>query len=189
MNSGAGQILTGGGLVRLDRRRLLAGLAGLALAPGTSAFGGQAPIPPRAGRVERVLVEKSSRRLLLYGGGAILAEYPIALGGRPVGPKRRLGDGRTPEGNYVIDGRNDRSPYHLALHVSYPDADDIARADAAGVDPGGDICVHGLPAGFERLDPAAFTTDWTEGCIAVSDRAIEAIWSRVADGTPIDIRA
>jgi murein L,D-transpeptidase YafK len=168
--------------IRIGRRRLIGSMAAaVALARAV-----RAETPETA---DRILVLKAARTLQLLKDDDVIATYPVALGSEPVGPKHRLGDGRTPEGRYVIDGRSDANPYHLALHISYPNASDRARARRAGYNPGGNICVHGLPDGFEELDPVEFSVDWTRGCIAVSDRAIEEIWRRVADGTPIDIRA
>lgn len=173
------------GLVR--RRGFLGGLAGAGLMRALPARA--VPAGALAAPADLVLVLKADRLLhLLRDGAGIVATYPVALGRQPVGPKRRLGDQRTPEGRYRIDGRNAESRFHLALHISYPDAADRERAAAAGADPGGDICLHGLPPGYEALDPPAFVRDWTDGCIAVSDRAIEEIWDRVEDGTPIVIR-
>lgn len=139
-------------------------------------------------KADRILVVKSKRELQLLHGGVVLKTYPIALGRHPKGPKHRQGDGRTPEGTYVVDGRWTRTPYHLALHISYPDEDDRARARTAGYRPGGDILIHGMPARFGHTDPVRFFRDWTNGCIAVGNIAIEEIWNSVDDGTPIEIR-
>jgi murein L,D-transpeptidase YafK len=141
-----------------------------------------------AARADRVLVEKSARRLTLYRADVPIATYRIALGGTPVGDKQRRGDGRTPEGRYVIDRRNAASRYHLSLHISYPDASDRADARRRGVDPGGDIFIHGLPNGFVAAMATSLRRDWTLGCIAVGNADIEALWRLVADGTPIEIR-
>jgi murein L,D-transpeptidase YafK len=141
--------------------------------------------PPRA---DRILVLKSARKLLLLRHGTVLRSYPIALGPHAVGPKRARGDGRTPEGVYMIDGRNPRSRYHLALHISYPNAADRAHATAVQADPGGAIFIHGLPAWYGPGDPGRFYKDWTEGCISVGNTAIEQIWAAVPDGTPIEVR-
>ena len=122
---------------------------------------------------------------MLLRGGVVLRSYPIALGSNPFGPKRVRGDGRTPEGIYVIDGRHTHSPYRLALHISYPSAADRAHSRA---DPGGDIFIHGLPAWYGPRDPDRFYKDWTQGCISVGNTAIEEIWSAVDNGTPIEIR-
>jgi len=137
---------------------------------------------------DRILVLKSERKLLLLHDGAILRSYPIALGSHAIGPKRAEGDGRTPEGLYVIDGRHAHSPYHLALHISYPNGADRAQSTAAHVVPGGNIFIHGLPRWYGPADPARFYKDWTKGCISVGNTAIEEIWTAVADGTPIEIR-
>ncbi len=126
-----------------------------------------------------MLVSKKKREMLLLRGESLLRTYRVALGRQPVGPKRQEGDGRTPEGRYTIDRRNARSRYHLSLHISYPDAEDAARAREAGVDPGGDIMIHGLADGV-RLEG-----DWTQGCIAVTDEEMDEIWGLVGDGTAI----
>jgi murein L,D-transpeptidase YafK len=143
----------------------------------------QAPV-----KADRILVLKSKRVLQLLRGAVVLKSYPIALGRHAKGPKRRRGDGRTPEGVYVIDYRFTSSSYHLALHISYPDAEDEARALAHHVQPGGDILIHGMPARFGHTDPVRFFHDWTDGCIAVGNVAVEEIWQAIDDGTPIEIR-
>ncbi|HXZ01850.1 MAG TPA: L,D-transpeptidase family protein [Stellaceae bacterium] len=158
-------------------------LAVLALWALPSPATAQAP-----GKADRILVLKAKRQLLLLRDGFVLKSYPIALGRHPKGPKRRAGDGRTPEGIYVIDYRFTSTPFHLALHISYPDAEDQARALAAQVRPGGDILIHGMPARFGHTDPVRFFHDWTNGCIAVGNIAIEEIWQAIDDGTPIEIR-
>ncbi len=140
---------------------------------------------------DRLLVRKSQRLMFLMAGEDILRTYPIALGGDPIGHKQRRGDRRTPEGTYRVDGRNPFSRFHLSLHLSYPNAVDRHRALAAGYDPGGDIAIHGLPreADPEEGDPARFYEDWTDGCIAVGNRAIEELWSLVPDGLTVVIEA
>src|SRR3954454_9166210 len=130
-------------------------------------------------RADQIIVNKTRREMLLIRGQSVLRSYRVALGRDPIGHKQREGDGRTPEGRYTIDRRNPKSRYHLALHISYPNAEDRARAKAAGVDPGGDIMIHGLKDGVRRED------DWTQGCIAVTNEEMEEIWSLVPEGTPI----
>ena len=88
----------------------------------------------------------------------------------------------------MIDSRNVVSRYHRALHISYPSAADRRDARRRGVDPGGDIMIHGWPNGTRKSDEPYFARDWTLGCIAVSDREIEEIWRLVPNGTPIEIR-
>ena len=89
---------------------------------------------------------------------------------------------------YTIDGRVERSQYHLALHISYPDSAHCARAAARGESPGGDVMIHGLPPKFSFVGAAHRKMDWTAGCIAVTDEEIEEIWRAVPNGTKIEIR-
>ena len=155
-----------------------------ATAKATPAFFVLPPLKP-----DKILVLKSARKLELLKDGVVLKTYPIALGANPIGPKRVLGDGKTPEGIYMIDGRQPHSHYHLALHISYPNAADRVQATAGDRDPGGDIEIHGLPGWYEGpLNPVHFEKDWTHGCISVGDHAIEEIYAAVDIGTPIEIR-
>jgi murein L,D-transpeptidase YafK len=145
------------------------------------------PLPPDV-TADRVLVEKAARRLTLSRNGTPLKTYRVALGRAPVGPKEQEGDKRTPEGMYLIDFHKADSDYHRALHVSYPEQRDIDRAAAAGVPPGFDIMIHGIRNGKGWIGAFHRMTDWTAGCIAVTDAEIEEIWRAVPDGTPIEIR-
>ena len=140
--------------------------------------------------VDLVLVDKSDRTLTLLSGGFPLKTFTgLQLGDAPLGPKHFEGDERTPEGRYTIDYRNPRSAYHLSLHISYPDAADRAFAAAHGRSPGGDIMIHGQPNGLPGADTGVrMPGDWTDGCIALSNAEIEALWRLVPDGTPIEIR-
>jgi len=154
-----------------------------------SAAAAEPPQPaPLEEQASAVLVLKGERRLVLRRGEDEIAAYDIALGFEPEGHKRQEGDGRTPEGHYVIDWRNPASSYHLSLHISYPSAADRAAAGKAGVDPGGMIMIHGLPNGMSWLGGTHSLRDWTAGCIAVTSAEIEEIWRLVPDGTPIEIR-
>jgi len=149
-----------------------------------SATGAAAESPqdfaPVAERADAIRVYKSERKMDLLRGNEIIRSYRVRLGGAPVGPKRQQGDLRTPEGEYRISYRNSASRFHLSLRVSYPNADDLRQARARGVDPGGDIMIHG------GSSPDDFR-DWTEGCIAVSNAEIEEIWRLVPVGTPVRI--
>ena len=136
--------------------------------------------------VDRIVVEKSQRRMDLMSGQTVVRSYQIALGSAPEGDKRQEGDGKTPEGKYVIEGRNSASAFHLSLKISYPDATDRAEATARNVSPGGDIFIHGAPNWW--LLSGQPPGDWTRGCIAVTKAEIEEIWRLVPDGTPVEIR-
>jgi murein L,D-transpeptidase YafK len=165
----------------ITRRSLLGGSAALAAA---SLAGCATPSkfksysgPPITGLV----VNKAARRMYLLSGNKALRAFDIQLGGDPVGPKRMEGDGKTPEGHYMIDRRNPNSSYHLSLGISYPNPADIAFAQSMGVSPGGNIFIHGTPREKRRGG------DWTAGCIAVTNREMEDIYAMVQDGTPIII--
>lgn len=134
-----------------------------------------------AARADRIIVDKSERRMQLLRNNMVIRTYPILLGDAPTGPKRQQGDERTPEGDYRISGRNANSRFHLSLRVSYPDEADRKRAKLRGFDPGGDIMIHGgTPPGYRR--------DWTDGCIALTNEQIEEVWSLVPTGIPIRIK-
>lgn len=139
-------------------------------------------------KVDHIVVIKSERRLMLLHGDAVVRAYRIALGRYPEGPKVREGDSRTPEGRYLIDEKLPKSNFYKAIEISYPNARDLARADALGVDPGGRIMIHGLPNRMSAARVGHPMVDWTQGCIAVTNREMDEIWRLVAPGTPIEIR-
>ncbi len=152
-------------------------------------LGRQIPeLVPAADRADLIRVDKTARTLSLLRGGDIIGVYKISLGTDSKEHKIKEGDGRTPEGRYVIDSKNNHSRFHLSLHVSYPNAGDRERALRLGVSPGGDIMVHGLPNGLSWLGKLHLRRDWTDGCIAVTNPEIDDIWARVAPGTAIEIR-
>lgn len=140
------------------------------------------------GLADSIVIEKRARRMTLYHLGRPIRAYEVALGGNPVGDKVEAGDRRTPEGLFSIEARNPNSQFHLSLKISYPDARARQRAQALGVNPGGNIMIHGLPNG--RGDVGAYhrTADWTNGCVALTDQEIEEIWSAVPIGTPVHIK-
>ncbi len=138
-------------------------------------------------KADKVVVYKSRRRLVLVRNGEALKSFKIALGENPEGHKIRQGDSRTPEGEYILDRRNPESNFHLSIHISYPNRRDRMNAQKHGVSPGGNIMIHGLPNGLEWIGKFHTVKDWTEGCIAVTNREIEEIWQAVEDGTPIEI--
>jgi murein L,D-transpeptidase YafK len=133
--------------------------------------------------VTRIEVQKSARQMHLLHHTTLLESYDIALGFAPGGHKTTEGDGRTPEGRYFIDRRNPNSAFYLSIGISYPNAEDIAQAQARGVSPGGDIFIHGTPTPWRQRG------DWTAGCIAVKNREMRHIYAAVRDGTVIDIYA
>ncbi|MDQ2825316.1 MAG: L,D-transpeptidase family protein [Verrucomicrobiota bacterium] len=145
------------------------------------------PLPANT-TIDRIVVEKSARKLSIFRGDKKLKTYRIALGRCPLGAKEQEGDMKTPEGVYKIDYRNPHSDYHLALHVSYPSDEDIAKAAERGVPAGFDIMIHGLPNNRGWIGAFHRRKDWTAGCMALTDEEIEEVWRVTPDGTPIEIR-
>ena len=133
--------------------------------------------------VTSIVVNKTARKMYLLHNEDILTDYAVELGFAPEGDKKVRGDGKTPEGTYLIDRRNPNSSFHLSLGISYPNAQDRAEARAMGRDPGGDIFIHGQPNAFRAKGP-----DWTAGCISVKNKEMEEIYSMVRVGTLITIR-
>lgn len=159
-------------------------LSGAALAKAAAPAATALP-QPRAAMADAIVVYKARRELVLYANGRpIHVIRHIQLGRNAVGAKQVQGDARTPEGRYTIDFGKQDSAYHLALHVSYPSAQDRALAQARGQNPGGAIYIHGQPNDWPR---GRVPGDWTQGCIALSNAEIEDLWAMVPDGTPIEI--
>jgi murein L,D-transpeptidase YafK len=174
-------------------RRVLA-----ALALTCMAFAAQGDALPQAERVmlrsteslppvDRVVVRKSERRLLLLHGTTVVRSYKVALGLNPVGQKEREGDYRTPEGRYYLVRRNPRSEYFLSIQVSYPNDADLKRAHKNHWQAGGSIMIHGLPNQLKHEPGYYEITDWTDGCIALSNADMVEVWLLTPDNVPIDI--
>jgi len=135
-------------------------------------------------KADEIVVYKSEHRLELRVHGKTIRHYRVALGRNPVGHKLYQGDNRTPEGRYRIDMRNANSQFYRSLRISYPDRTDRDVALTVGVSPGDWIMIHGQ----KNTGPARNAyTDWTNGCIAVTNREMDEIWSMVDVGTPITI--
>ena len=191
----AGPSATGPSCLLHKARAALAGLLPAAALPALLLAGvaarasaiedGYRPAPPPP---DSILVVKSEHRLYLFRAGTVVRSYPVRLGLNPVGPKRHEMDFRTPEGRYVIDGRNRHSRYFRALHVSYPNADDRREAAAMRARPGGDIMIHGLPNAPQKPLSYYQTQDWTNGCIALSNEDLLDLWARVPSRIPVEIR-
>ena len=153
------------------------------LFPSLSIFSKQAKANIKKTRVDLIVVWKSKRRMTLFYKKKALKSYSIRLGFNPRGHKRREGDGKTPEGNYWITHKNANSSFHKSLGISYPNKQDKIYAKKNGFSPGKDIFIHGGPKNFFKH----FFFDWTEGCIAVTDKEIEEIYYLINENTPIFI--
>ena len=172
----------------LFRRQLFVRFLLLVLTVRIGVLGAREPATTSTTKLaDKIVVEKSKRTLTLMSRNGVLKTYKVALGGQPVGPKNRQGDHKTPEGVYSVDRKVSNSTFHRALHLSYPNAADRERAKKLGVNPGGDVEIHGLGAKFGWVGSAHRLHDWTDGCIAVTNEEIDEIWNLVEVGTPVEI--
>jgi murein L,D-transpeptidase YafK len=137
---------------------------------------------------DRIVIYKSAHTMALMRGNSVLKVYKIAIGRGSAGPKTRAGDHKTPEGEYMVDGKKSASRFYLALHLSYPNEADRERARRLGVNPGGDIEIHGIEKGLGWIGSLHRSFDWTDGCIAVTDPESQEVWKAVPVGTPVEIR-
>jgi murein L,D-transpeptidase YafK len=168
----------------IDKIAIVLGLSLLLFCSPSRELRGSAGVPEKADRIE---VRKAARVMTLLRDGKVLKTYRVALSRVPVGPKEREGDHKVPEGQYVVDTKNSRSRFHLALHISYPNTRDREHARKLDVRPGGNIEIHGLDSKLAWVRGLHRQVDWTDGCIAVTNTEIEEIWQLVSVGTPAEI--
>lgn len=166
----------------MDFRALVAGILALALATL-----GAAELTDASSTIDLVKVDKSDRLLSLFSRGKVVAKFHVALGRNPIGHKQREGDRRTPEGRYVLDFRKRDSAFFRAIHISYPNRTDVRNARRLGVSAGGAIMIHGQPNGLESLAAVTQRSDWTDGCIALTNEDMQKVWDLVPMPTPIEI--
>jgi murein L,D-transpeptidase YafK len=145
-------------------------------------------VEPALPLADRVVVQKTDRKLMLLRNGEVLRTYKVALGLRPEGHKQYEGDFRTPEGRYRLTRRNPNSEYFLSIQIDYPNDQDVARARRQGQRPGGAIMIHGQPNVPRKPRDYYTNVDWTEGCIAVSNSDMVEIWLMTTPDTPIEIQ-
>jgi murein L,D-transpeptidase YafK len=163
-------------------------LSGILLMAGMSVVVASRLAAQTETKVDRIVVEKSKRTLKLMDGAKILKTHKVALGGQPVGSKDRQGDHKTPEGIYSVDAKNPNSQFYKALHISYPSQADRTNARKLGMSPGGDVEIHGLGSKWGWIGAKHRLTDWTDGCIAVTNEEIDEIYPLIKVGTPVEIR-
>ena len=137
--------------------------------------------------VDEVVVYKSKSLMQLKRNGRVVKSYKVVFGENPRGHKVRQGDERTPEGRYTLDWKNPKSRFYRSIHISYPNAADRARARQMGVNPGGDIMIHGMKPQWKGMEQYLQKMNWTDGCIAVTNREMDEIWAMVKTPTPISI--
>ena len=137
--------------------------------------------------VDKIVVHKKERKMAVFKNDSLLKTYYISLGANPIGAKQFQGDMKTPEGTYTINSKNPHSAYYLNLGISYPNATEKEFALKHGKSAGGDIKIHGLPNGSANIGKAHLLSDWTHGCIAVTNEEIKELYNYVPIGTTIII--
>jgi len=173
--------------VRRPRVAVTAIVLLIAAIGGAAFFQGQSEAQPPILKIDHIHVDKSAHLMTVFADGRAVRTFDVALGRGGLEPKEKQGDGRVPEGSYLISGRNPQSGYHLSLRIGYPTQAQVDSAQKQGIDPGGDIMIHGLPNGRGWLNERHRMVDWTQGCIAVTNAEMEWLWRSVADGTSIEI--
>jgi len=131
-----------------------------------------------------IIVNKSLRTLEVMQNGAIVKKFTINLGFDPIGHKHFKGDGKTPEGLYYISNKSMNSDFHLSLQISYPNKWDQRNAKKFNRNAGDYIMIHGEP----NNKGAPQKKDWTNGCIALSNKDITELYKYVLLKTPIYIK-
>lgn len=139
-------------------------------------------------RIDKIVVDKSNRKLSIYENGKFIKSYKISLGKVTKGAKEFEGDMKTPEGMYVINDKNANSGYHKNLGISYPNQKDIDHAASLGKSPGGLIKIHGIKNGYGWIGRLHLLKNWTLGCIAITDNEIDELYEIIPIGTPIEIK-
>jgi lipoprotein-anchoring transpeptidase ErfK/SrfK len=129
------------------------------------------PRPILVPRVDKLIVDKTRRRLTLMGRNRVVRSYRVSLGAKS----------SAPAGRYVIAGRNPKCPNHLALRL-------VRQAPAAAGQAGGSLQLHGTPDWLGPLAAALAGSDWTTGGIGLANADIEEVWNLVTDGTPVVIK-
>jgi len=142
---------------------------------------------PAASVADGVRIYKAAHKLQVLDGRRVLYEFPVSLGRNPQGHKLQEGDGRTPEGVYWLDYKNPASAFHKSIHISYPNSKDIAAAKQRGVEPDGQVMIHGQRNGLGWLWLISRFFDWTQGCVALSDGDMDILWNVVDGGTRVEI--
>jgi murein L,D-transpeptidase YafK len=158
---------------------LIAGGSTMGLSPPSDAWA--------ALKADMVRVVKSKKRLYLIKDEQVFASFRVKFGADPKGHKVQQGDEKTPEGPYYVTYKNANSAYYKSIHISYPNAEDKENARRLGVDPGGDIMIHGQPNGYEWATFFIQLVNWTDGCVALTNRDMDKVWDAIDPGTPIEI--
>lgn len=140
---------------------------------------------PAVYQVDEIRVFKQEHKMVMYFEGEITKEYFIRIGKGGYLPKVKEGDGKVPEGTYYLDAKNPNSKFYKSIHVSYPNEEDVKRAELGGYDPGGNIFIHGYPKFGSRF----LKGNWSQGCIVVENWEMQEIWNNISEeALPIPIK-
>ena len=140
-------------------------------------------------QIDKILILKSERKLILLSQGNFIKEYKVSLGLNPKGTKVFEGDYKTPEGTYRIDWRHFSKKFNLSMHVSYPSEENKEYAKKFGRSAGGMIMIHGTPKNGKFPESSYPKYDWTDGCIALQNKDMEEVWNLVKDQIIVEIKA
>ena len=143
-------------------------------------------------KIDKLVAYKGKRKMYAYKNGKVVGEYRFSLGKNgDKGNKAKAGDYRTPEGTYRIVRKKCDARLYKSLMISYPNQVDKAKARTKGVNPGGYITIHGQPKwnADGRGDAFTLSRDWTEGCLAVPNAAMDELWKAVENGVAMEIHA
>lgn len=148
----------------------------------------------------KIYVYKGERRLLVVQDGILVRDYLVGLGPQPSGDKFYMGDGKTPEGDFFICVKNPASKFYKSLGLNYPSvrhADQALSTGKISLEEYRSILqaneIKCLPPPNTTLGGAIFIhgggghKDWTQGCIAVSDSAMDELFQIVSVGTPVEV--
>ena len=141
-------------------------------------------------KIDHIVVVKKERKMYLYREGKVANTFPVSLGRNPIGQKVEKGDNRTPEGTFWIHRKLCSAKYYRSLCISYPEPDDEKKARKRGVDPGGSITIHAQPVwnADGHGDSYTLARNWTQGCIAVTNSAMNQLWYAIREGVLVTIR-
>lgn len=135
--------------------------------------------------IDEVHVYKRDHKMQILFEGKVTKEYFIRIGKGGYKPKVKEGDGKVPEGIYYLDAKNPYSKFYKSIRVSYPNEEDIKRAELGGYDPGGEIFIHGYP----KFGRKFLKGNWSQGCIVVENWEMQEIWDNISeDALPIPIK-
>jgi len=139
-------------------------------------------------KINLIHIIKHQRKMFLIAENETIKTYSIALGKSPTGAKQFEGDNKTPEGEYIIYHKSTKSEFYKSLGISYPNENEKKYAQTQGKIAGGQIRIHGFKHDFTGDQTLGKQTDWTAGCIAVTNAEMDEIYELVDIGVKILIQ-